>query len=64
MILVPHEIVGENESVTKYLSDLDKEMAKIANDDSIPIDVKIIKYNQILHKHQTAKQETEKPFKL
>jgi len=64
MILVPHEIVAENESVAKYMSDLDKEMLTIANDNSIPIDAKVIHYNQILRSHQTSRHENEKPFKL
>jgi len=64
MIIVPHEIVAENESVAKYMSDLDKEMLTIANDNSIPIDAKVIQYNQILRRHQTARHKNEKPFKL
>jgi len=64
MILLPHEIVGENEGMTKYMSDLDGEMLNIANNDSIPIDAKLLKYHQILRMHQAAKQETENPFKL
>ena len=63
MILVPHEIVGENKSVSKYLSNFDCGMLKIL-EDKIPIDEKIVKYNQVLRMYQTAKQETEKPFQL
>ena len=40
MILVPHEIVGDDESVTKYLSNLDEEMLSIINDKTLPIDEK------------------------
>lgn len=64
MILVPHEIVGENEGVTRHLSNLDKEMSKILNDDSLPIDEKVLKYNQILRKFQRIKQDTQQPFKF
>ena len=64
MILVPHEIVGDDEALTKYMSNLDEEMFKIVNDRTLPIDEKILKYNQILRRHQTAKHDVNKPIKI
>lgn len=64
MILVPHDIVGDDEGKTKYMSNLDEEMFKILNDMSLPIDEKLLKYNQVLRRHQTAKQDINKPFQF
>ena len=63
-ILVPHELMGKKENITRYLTNLDREMLTILKDDSLPIDVKHLKYNQILKKFQTAKHESEKPIKI
>ena len=36
MLLVPHELVGENESISKYLTHLDREMLAILKNESLP----------------------------
>lgn len=63
MILVPHEIMGD-ETSQKYISALDQGMLSILNDKTIPMDAKIIHYNQVLRRYQTTKQDIEKPFQL
>lgn len=64
MILVPHEIVGENESTKQFISNMDREMMKILQDKSIADDAKMIKYQQVLQRYQSAVHEKEKPFQL
>jgi hypothetical protein len=64
MLLVPHETVGESESTKQLISNLDKEMMKILQDTHMADDEKMIKYKQVLQRHQSAVREKEKHFQL
>jgi hypothetical protein len=65
MVLVPHELVQQNEDpADKILSNLDENMQHILNDRTIPSDKKLILYNQVLQRFKRIKQERDKPFKL
>ena len=64
MILVPHELFGKDESLTKHMSNLDSAMLKVTNDESLPIDAKIVQYNKILRLYRIAKQKMEQPVKI
>lgn len=64
MILVPHEMIGENESSSKHLYDLDNEMLKILKDKNMPEDIKMVHYSQILHRHRIAAHKQNEPFQL
>jgi hypothetical protein len=64
MLLIPHEIVGDSESTKQLISNLDKEMMKILQDTHMADDEKMIKYKQVLQRHQSAVREKEKHFQL
>ena len=63
-IIVPRRLLGADEGVKKYISNLDHEMMSIMKNSTLPLDEKVLKYSQILRRHQNAKQELNKPFKI
>ena len=63
-IIVQRRLLGADEGVKKYISNLDHEMMSIMKNSTLPLDEKVLKYSQILRRHQNAKQELNKPFKI
>jgi hypothetical protein len=64
MILLPHDVMGRDDSVGPVLSALDREISKILQDKSLPTDNKLALYNQILYKHKKIIEERDKPYEL
>lgn len=68
MVLVPYDFMEKINSqrtpLLSQISHLETEMQKIMSDKTIPADVKVKLYNQVLHKHSTLQSEHTKPVQL
>jgi len=63
-ILVPYDISNAVKPVDEILNSLDSEMMYTIQDVNTPIDVKIIKYNQILQRYKFLQTDRDKPYRI
>jgi len=63
-ILVPSDISKTVKPVDETLDRLDSEMMHTIQDANTPIDVKMIKYNQILQRYKFLQTDRDKPYRI
>jgi hypothetical protein len=64
VILVPNEITQVIKPVDKTLENLDSEMTSIIYSTNIPLDAKLLKYNQVLQRFKFLQTERNKPYSI
>src|SRR5207245_2181811 len=65
MILVPHDIGGrKDDGAATLMSNLDREMNRILQDNTLASDTKLILYSNILHRYRKTMEEQQKPYQL
>lgn len=64
MMLVPYDVTTGRHDEAKVVNALDAEMQKIANNDSLPSDAKLVLYNQMLNRYRHSRQQLEKPYEI
>lgn len=62
--LVPAEMTQSVKPMDRTLEGLDSEMMSIIENPDIPMDVKVLKYNQILQRYKFLQTERNKPYKI
>lgn len=63
-LLIPAEITQTVKPVDDTLNTLDSEMLNTIQRKDIPIDVKMVKYNQILQRYKFLETERNKPYSI
>jgi len=63
-ILIPSDIAQVIKPVDDTLKSLDSEMLNMISNQELPLDLKMIKYNQILQRYNFLQTERNKPYKV
>lgn len=64
MILVPEEFSERTKPIDSVLNALDAEMQKILSIKNLPIDIKRIKYNEVLQRFNRLQDQRRKPYEI
>jgi hypothetical protein len=64
IILVPHDIAQNKRPIDEIIGKLENDLKVIMKNKHSAVDVKLVKYNQVLHRYSKMMQKKHHPFAL